>query len=250
MLRIAARRSVSFQSRDVALRHFLVHLLREEQRDIDVDPFADALLDGRNAFHGGRDLHHQVGAIHGFPQPARVFDGALRVFGQKRRNFQADVTVALFGAVVDRAQRVGGILNIFDGQDLVDAHGVQILALLQFEQRVGIVGAAGDGFFENGRVGGDAAQAVFVDQAFQLAARDQAAANVIQPGGLAVLAQFTNRILVFGGVAVGTLMFFSFLFLVSSFWFSTRLYYCFTNRPEPELPGEAAILALSYRRRP
>src|SRR6185312_17036234 len=57
--------------------------------------------------------------------------------------------------------------------------GAQVL------QRVVIVGAAGDGLGEDGGVRGDAGDAVLVDEALELAGGDQAAADKIEPDGLA-----------------------------------------------------------------
>src|SRR5439155_19839859 len=49
-----------------------------------------------------------------------------------------------------------------------------------------IVRRAGDGLLEDGRVRGDATQPVLVEQPSQLAAGDEAAADVVEPHGLAV----------------------------------------------------------------
>src|SRR5579871_1484444 len=185
---------VGLQTRDVGLRNFLIHLQSEEQRDIDVDSFADALLDSRNTFHGGWNLHHEIGTVYRFPQAARVLNGALRVLGQEGRDFQTHVAIALVGAVVDGPQRVGGVLDVLDSQDLVNRHGIQILALLQFKQGVGVIGAPGDGLLKDGGIGSHSPQAVFVDEVLQLAAGNQIAANVIEPDRLAILTQLPNRI--------------------------------------------------------
>ena len=43
-----------------ACRHLLVGVLREQQRHVDVDAFADQLLNGGNALRRRRNLDHQV----------------------------------------------------------------------------------------------------------------------------------------------------------------------------------------------
>jgi hypothetical protein len=54
-------------------------------------------------------------------------------------------------------------------------------------ENVLIIAAARDCFFENRRVGCHAAQSVFNNQAPKLAAREQAAPDVVEPNGLAVI---------------------------------------------------------------
>ena len=53
-----------------------------------------------------------------------------------------------------------------------------------------VVAAAGNRFGEERRVAGHAAQAVLVNQSLQPTARDQAAADMVQPDELVVLIQF------------------------------------------------------------
>ena len=60
-----------------AARDLLVSVLREQQRDIDVDALAEHLLNGRESFDGSRNLHHQVGTVYGFPQTARILNRAF-----------------------------------------------------------------------------------------------------------------------------------------------------------------------------
>ena len=48
---------------------FRVALDREEQRDVDVDPVAEAVLDGRQALACARDLDHHVGPVDRAPEP-------------------------------------------------------------------------------------------------------------------------------------------------------------------------------------
>src|SRR6185295_15694304 len=91
-----ARRSADvalcrFQTFDERVRDRFVVLLREQQRDINIDAFADELFDGGDAGRCARNLHHQVGPIHGLPQAVRSGERGIGFARQVRRDFQADV---------------------------------------------------------------------------------------------------------------------------------------------------------------
>ena len=75
-------------------------------------------------------------------------------------------------------------MNVADRELLVQRLRIERSRVRRFEDLL-VIGASGDGLFEDRRVGGHAAQAVFIDQAAQLAAGDQAAANVVEPHRLA-----------------------------------------------------------------
>ncbi len=169
------------QAGDVGFRHLLVDVLREEQGDVDVDAFADGLLECRDAFGRAGNLDHYILATDGLPQPARFFERALGVAGEIGRDFEADVAVAALRAVVHRPQNIGGILNVADGENFVAPLASRSVRERKRVQQIVVKRAAGDGLLEDGRVGGHAAQAVFVDQALQFAAGEQVAADVVQP---------------------------------------------------------------------
>ena len=107
----------------------LVNFLREQQRDIDVDAFANELLESRNAFSRAGNFDHHVGTVHCFPKAARFFERALRVAGKIGRNLQADITIATAGLVVDRTEQIGSVLDIANCDCLVACLGVQIGAI-------------------------------------------------------------------------------------------------------------------------
>src|SRR5437667_3963536 len=172
------------ESGDVGFRNFLVNLLREEQRHIDIDAFADKLLEGGDALAGARNFDHHVLAAHVFPQPSRFLNCALRVAGEIGRDFQADISVASLSALVDGAENVGSVLNVANRQYLVASLGVEVGSRLQGLQQFGVVGAAGDRFLEDRWIRGDTTKSVLVDQALEFAAGDELAANVVQPDGL------------------------------------------------------------------
>ena len=49
-----------FKPGQIGFDDVFIDLLREQQRDVDVDAFADELADGRQAGFGRRHLDHQV----------------------------------------------------------------------------------------------------------------------------------------------------------------------------------------------
>ena len=113
---LSTARRVDFQRIDIRPRNVFVHALRKQQRDIDIDTFAQHLPNRRDAFGRARNFDHHVLAGNGSPQTARFFDRPLRVVGEIRRNFQAHIAVAAFRALVYRTQKVGGALNIAQRQ--------------------------------------------------------------------------------------------------------------------------------------
>src|SRR6476469_8211443 len=91
-------------------------------------------------------------------------------------------------AVIHGSQDVRRVLDVLDGKALVDRLGLEVwMAVGDLLDRSRIVVAAVDGFLEDGRIRGDAAETVLVDEAFEFAAGDQAAADEVEPDGLAVL---------------------------------------------------------------
>ena len=124
----------------------------------------------------------------------------MRVAGQIWRDLQAHIAVATFGAFVYRPQNVGGVLNIAYGKNLVPRLGIEIGSRFQRVQQIGIIRAAGNSFFENGGIRGDASQPVFIHQALELTAGDQAAADVVQPNRLPELLKIEERIGSFRGL--------------------------------------------------
>ena len=60
----------------------------------------------------------------------------LRLVREIGRDFEAHVSIAALGLVVDGAQCIGSILNVANGELLVDSFGVEIAALLEFPQRL------------------------------------------------------------------------------------------------------------------
>ncbi len=151
--------------RDICLGHPLVDVLREKQSHVDVDSFADELLNRREAFRSSRNFHHQIFAAHRFPEPARLVDRLLRLVREIRSDFEAHIPIAPMSLIVDGPQHVGGILNIANRERFVHLLGIEIFLRAQFLERFGVIGAASDGLLEYGGIGRDAAQTVLLDQA-------------------------------------------------------------------------------------
>ena len=191
---IAAARDERFETIDVRLGGPLVGVLREQQRDVDVDALRDQLAHRGDALRRARHLDHQVGAPDGGPQAPRVRKRALRVGCKQRRHLQAHVPVAPRRPVVHRAEHIGGLLDVAYGKRLVEHGGVDGRGARRLED-VGVVGAAGHGLLEDRGIRGDAAHAVLVHQALQFAAREQAAPDGVEPDGLSEQLQRTERIL-------------------------------------------------------
>ena len=103
-----------FKPREIGLDDLFIDLLREQQRDVDVDAFADELADRRQAGLCRRHLDHQVVAADRLPEPPRLGDRRLGVHRQIGRDLEADIAVPAFGCVVDRAQRVGRVPDVLD----------------------------------------------------------------------------------------------------------------------------------------
>ncbi len=160
---IATARCERFQARDVGLGHACVYLLCEEQGNVDVDPRADKLFDGGDAFQRGRDFDHQILTPNGLPEPCGFLDRPCGMVCQVRGDFQTDVAVAPLRLVIDGPQHIGGVLDIMYRQVLVERHGVALVLPQRF-QGLFVVRAARDGFLEDGRIRGDAPYAILVHQ--------------------------------------------------------------------------------------
>ena len=95
---------VDFECIDVSLRNLFIHVLREQQRDVDVDAFAQHLANRRNSRRRVPGiLIITFSRATAFHKPPRFVDSALGVVGEIRRDFQAHVSVAPLRAVVHRA---------------------------------------------------------------------------------------------------------------------------------------------------
>ena len=162
------------------LHHPLVGGDREEQRDVDVQPLVERLLDRRDARVGGRDLDHHVGAIDQAPVLARLLERALGVVGEPRRDLERHVAVLGARLVVDRTQHVARELHVLDRHPAVDLACAEPLAGERLELGV-VVRRAEDRLLEDRRIRRHAAQRVLLDHAPELARVDRAAPDLVEP---------------------------------------------------------------------
>jgi hypothetical protein len=103
-----------------------------------------------------------------------------------RRDLEADEAVAPVALVVERAKHVRGVAHVLDGQGLVDLER-RLAGPGELGDGLLVVLALVDGLLEDGRVRGDAAQAVALDHPRKLAGADQAALDEVEPRTLAEL---------------------------------------------------------------
>ena len=69
--------------------------------------------------------------------------------GKVRRNFEADESIFPFRAVVYRAHEIGRVLDVADGEQFVTRLGIQIGAVSQRIQEIGVVSTARNGLLKN-----------------------------------------------------------------------------------------------------
>jgi len=186
MGRIAAAGNIFFQTCKIGLGDLDIDLLRKQQGDVDADALADQMPDRGQPLRCRRHLHHQVVAVNFLPQPLGLGDGALAVQRQIGRHFKADKTVMTPELVVHRTQHVRRMLDVLDGEILEQFGDPAIAALERLADRGVIFVGTGDRLLEDRRIGGDALDAVAVDQLLEVALGDKAAGQEIQPDRLAV----------------------------------------------------------------
>ena len=191
---VLAFREPALEPRDVGLGHRLVGVVGEQQRDVDVDAFADQRADRRHAFRRAGHLHHQVRPVHPFVQAPRLGDRVLLAQREVGRDLEADVAVQSLRALEHRPQHVGHVLDVAHRQRLVDLLRVALAAGRQRLELGVVIVARAHRLLEDRRVGGDAAQPVALHQLLQAAVGDEAAAHEIQPGRLPLVEQLLDRV--------------------------------------------------------
>jgi hypothetical protein len=133
---VAAGHAAILQSGQMGFGDRQIGLDAEQQRHIDVDPFADQRPDRRNAGQRARDLDHQIGPVHGPPQPPGFDQRAFGVMGQMRGDLEADEAVATAQPAPERMELVGGGLDVGHGQALVEVD--HLAAGLRHERHQGL----------------------------------------------------------------------------------------------------------------
>ena len=97
---------------DVGLGDLLVGLDREQQRDVDVDPLVDRLLDRADALRRARDLDHHVRAVDRLPVGARRCERPLGVVREVGGDLERDEAVLPFVSSMNRREDVAGALDV------------------------------------------------------------------------------------------------------------------------------------------
>ena len=133
-------------------------------------------------------------AVDFLPKSFGFDDRGFGIHRQIGRDFEADETVVAVEMIVNRAQHVRRMLDIFDGE-MLEQLGDRAVAAFQCsaDRAVIFVGTA-DGLFKDRRIRRDALDAVGVDQLFQVAFGDEAAGQEIQPDRLTVIFECFDRI--------------------------------------------------------
>src|SRR5690606_6718023 len=133
------------------------------QGDVDVDAFADELLDSWDAFGRGRDFDHDVRPVYGCKEPPCLGYGVFGVASQVGGDFQAYVAISSGRFFVEVGEEVAGGANVSQGQLFVDFERTQPPAG-QLSELLIIIITAGNGCFKDGGVGSDPAQAILLNQ--------------------------------------------------------------------------------------
>ncbi len=184
---IAVGGDIFFQPRKIGFGDLHIDLLREQQRDVDADAFADQMLDRGQALRRRRHLDHQVLAADVLPQMLGLSDGTFGIHRQIGRDLQADEAVVALQLIIDRAQHVRRVLDVLD-RKLLEQLGHRAIAFFEsMSDRTVIFVRTADRLFEDRRIRRDALDAVAVDQLLQVAFGYEAAGQEIQPDRLAVV---------------------------------------------------------------
>ena len=183
-----------FNAGDVSCRHLPITWQSKEQRDVDVDAFADELLNGGQPFCRRRDFDENIGAIQRPPQTTSLQNRAFSVMRQVWIDFQTHISIPRVRLIVHGSELVGCALHVALGESFVnhlgalplEGHGPDVLLIIL---------AAGNGLLEDRWIGGHAPQSIFLDQPPQLATEDQIPPGVVQPDRLAELCQLQQGVL-------------------------------------------------------
>jgi hypothetical protein len=179
---VVSRLAGLLQAGQVSVHHLAVSIDREDQRDVDRNPFRQNGGDGRQAGLGGRDLDKQVRPVDDFPQLDGLRDRLVGLVGQPRVDLDGHPAVDSVGGLPLRLQHVARGPHVV-GSDSADG-GVHVGTARGQLGDLSIVGiAVGERLLEDGRVGGHTDHALGVDQLLQVAGLQTVPRQVIQPNG-------------------------------------------------------------------
>ena len=81
------------------------------------------------------------------------------------------------------------MLDVLDREPLVERHDIAVaLAFAAFSDEI-VIGAAGDGLFEDRGIGGNAGQSVLLDELLEAALGDESPGEEVEPYGLPIIMQ-------------------------------------------------------------
>ena len=170
-----------------------IALLAEQQRHVDVNAIFDQLADGRDTRLGTGHFDHQVGTVDLSPQPLCFRDRLLGALSEIGGDLETDVAVRPVQPLIDRLQRVGRVLDVLNRERLIGLGDARAGPALEKSQELRVVGIAmRDRLLEDGRIGGHAGDAVFLDEPLQPTFLEEAAVDKVQPGGLAKIVQLPD----------------------------------------------------------
>src|SRR5262249_24013077 len=113
---IAAARGEFLQAGDVGFCNLLISALREQKGYVSVDALTNELVDRGNTLGSGRDLDHQIGTVDPVPKAASLFECPLSVAGERGRDLEAHISIALLCRRVDEVHDVAGGLDVLNGK--------------------------------------------------------------------------------------------------------------------------------------
>src|SRR5205823_9663283 len=157
----------AFEPAYISFGDLLVYLHSEYQRNVDVDAGGSEFFNCRKSLRSGRDFDHYVWPINASKKRLRFGNSCGSVVREQGRDFQADKTVASTGLVVDRPEHIKRRHNVLDDDFFVDLVYTRALCGKRAHFVV-VLSAAADGFFKDGGIRRDTAQAILLDQALQL----------------------------------------------------------------------------------
>ena len=114
--RIQAGRESSLDPPHVSLGRREVLLGGKQERHIDRHSGEDRGLNRGNALRRARDLDEQIGAVCSRVQLSCRLDRARGIVGEQGRHLQRHPPIDSTGAVVDRAEQIGGLGQILEGE--------------------------------------------------------------------------------------------------------------------------------------